>query len=106
VIVPCSMKTLAAIATGYADSLIVRAADNTLRMRRPLIIAPRETPLSASALKNMLRLRHDGAIIFPLNAAFYHHPQTIHDITNFFVGKILDILGIPNQLYQRWQNET
>lgn len=102
IIAPCSMKTLAAIAIGYSNSLVVRAADNVLRTRSKLIIVPRETPLSGSALNNMLNLHHEGAIIFPPMVAYYHHPQTIEDITNFFVGKILDLLGIPNDLYRRW----
>ncbi len=102
VIAPCSMKTLAAIATGYTSSLIVRAADNQLRTGRPLILSPRETPLSSSHLKNMLKLKQAGAIICPPMAAYYHHPQSIDDMTNFFVGKILDLLGIANSLYQRW----
>ncbi len=102
VIAPCSMKTLAAIANGYASSLIVRAADNQLRVCKPLILSPRETPLSSSHLENMLKLKQAGAIICPLMAAYYHHPKTINDMTNFFVGKILDLTDIPNDLYLRW----
>ncbi len=102
VIAPCSMKTLSAIAHGYTASLIARAADNQLRTGRPLIIAPRESPLSASHLENMLKLKQAGAIIFPLMIGFYHRPKTVADITDFLVGKILDLLNIPNDLYQRW----
>jgi len=105
VIAPCSMKTLAAIANGYTSSLIVRAADNQLRTGKPLILVPRETPLSSSHLENMLKLKQAGAIICPLMAAYYHHPQSIGDMTNFFVGKILDLMRIPNDLYQRWGND-
>ena len=105
IIAPCSMKTLAAIATGYSNSLIVRAAENVLRTRLKLIIAPRETPLSGSALNNMLKLHREGAIIFPPMVAYYHKPQTVAEITNFFVGKILDLLEIPNDLYRRWGKE-
>ncbi len=102
IIAPCSMKTLAAIAVGYTSNLIVRTADNQIRMRKILVLAPRETPLSGSHLENMLKLRQAGAIIFPLMAAYYHHPKSIDDMTNFLVGKILDMLSIPNDLYQRW----
>lgn len=102
VITPCSMKTLAAIANGYADNLVARAADNQLRTGRPLILVPRETPLSVSHLENMIKLKQAGAIICPPMVAYYHHPQTIDEMTNFFVGKILDLLNIPNELYKRW----
>lgn len=105
VVAPCSMKTLAAIANGYAENLIVRAAENQLRTNRPLIISPRETPLSTSALENMVKLKHAGAIICPPMAAYYHHPQSVADMTNFFVGKMLDLLGIENDLYQRWGDD-
>lgn len=106
IIAPCSMKTLAAIATGYANTLVVRSAENVLKTRAKLIIVPREAPLSASALKNMLKLRYDGATIFPPVVAYYHQPNSITDITNFFVGKILDLLDIPNDLYRHWGKEV
>lgn len=102
VVAPCSMKTLAAIANGYSENLIVRAAENQLRTNRPLIISPRETPLSQSNLENMLKLRQAGAIICPPMAGYYHLPKSIEGMTDFFVGKILDLLGIENDLYQRW----
>lgn len=102
IIAPCSMKTLAAVAIGYADTLIIRVAENVLRTNAKLILVPRETPLSTSSLKNMLKLRIEGAIIFPPVVAYYHHPKSVDDITNFFVGKILDLLHIPNDLYNRW----
>jgi len=102
IIAPCSMKTLSAIANGYTHSLITRAADNQLRIDKPLIFIPRETPLSISHLENMLKLKQAGAIICPPMAAYYHHPKSIEDMTDFFVGKILDLLGIQNALYQRW----
>jgi 4-hydroxy-3-polyprenylbenzoate decarboxylase len=96
------MKTLAAIASGYSENLIVRAAENQLRTNRQLILSPRETPLSHSNLENMLKLRQAGAIICPPMAAYYHLPKSVDEMTDFFVGKILDLLGIANDLYKRW----
>ena len=102
VIAPCSMKTLAGIACGFSFNLIVRAAESQLRKNKPLILCPRETPLSISNLKNMLDLKKAGAIICPPMAAYYHHPKSVAEITDFFVGKILDLLNVPNTLYKRW----
>jgi polyprenyl P-hydroxybenzoate/phenylacrylic acid decarboxylase-like protein len=103
VIVPCSMKTLSAVATGFADNLIVRVAEIMLRTNRPLVLVPRETPLSLMAIENMRTVRLAGGIILPPMAGYYTAPQTIHDVTDFFVGKILDVLGIEHHLYRRWQ---
>jgi len=102
VVVPCSMKTLAGMATGYADTVIVRAADTMLRMGKRLVVAPRETPLSLSALENMAALKRGGAVILPPVVGYYHHPKTAADMTDFLVGKMLDVLGIENKLYERW----
>ena len=102
IIAPCSMKTLSAVANGYTTNLITRAADNQLRTGKPLIVVPRETPLSVSHLENMLKLKQAGAIICPPMAAYYHHPKSVDDFTDFFVGKILDLLGIQNKLFERW----
>jgi flavin prenyltransferase len=102
VVVPCSMKTLAAIAHGYAADLIVRSAEVMLRLNRPLVIVPRETPLSLPAIENMRRVRLAGAILLPPVVAYYPRPQTIDDVTDFFVGKILDVLGVDHDLYRRW----
>lgn len=102
VIVPCSMKTLAGVACGFSFNLIVRAAEIQLRKNKPLILSPRETPLSISNLKNMLDLKKAGAIICPPMAAYYHQPTSVNDMTDFFVGKLLDLLNIPNDLYKRW----
>ncbi len=105
VVVPCSMKTLAAVAHGYTENLIIRAADIMLRMGRPLVLVPRETPLSLAAIENMRKAKLAGAIILPPVMAYYFEPKTVDDATNFFVGKILDVLGIEHDLYRRWAGE-
>lgn len=105
VVVPCSMKTLAAIAHGYADDLIVRAAEVMLRLGRPLVLMPRETPLSLPAIENMRLARLAGAILLPPMVAYYPKPHSLDDITDFFVGKVLDVLGIEHALYRRWGAE-
>jgi len=102
VVIPCSMKTLAAIANGFASNLIERAADVTLKERRNLIIVPREMPLSAIHLKNMLTLADLGCHIIPAMPAFYHHPKKIQDLVDFVVGRVLDSMGIENELSPRW----
>jgi flavin prenyltransferase len=102
VVVPCSMKTLAAIAHGYATDLIVRCAEVMLRINRPLVVVPRETPLSLPAIENMRLLKLAGAILLPPVVAYYPRPQTVDDVTDFFVGKILDVLGLDHELYRRW----
>lgn len=103
VIIPCSMKTLAAIAHGYADNLIVRAAENALKMGKPLVLVPRETPLSLMDIENMRRARLAGAVILPPVLTYYHHPRTVEEMTDFIVGKVLDVLGIEHRLYKRWE---
>ncbi|HXY62535.1 MAG TPA: flavin prenyltransferase UbiX [Nitrospirota bacterium] len=102
VVIPCSMKTLSAIAHGYASTLIERAADVTLKEQRKLIIVPRETPLSAIHLRNMLTLAELGCSIIPAMPAFYHGPQKITDLVDFIVGRVLDSMGIENDLSPRW----
>jgi 4-hydroxy-3-polyprenylbenzoate decarboxylase len=106
VVVPCSMKTLAAIAAGVADNLITRAADVCLKERRPLILVPRETPLSAIHLENMLRAARAGALILPPVPAFYHGPKTVQDLVDFVVARILDHLGISHRLVGEWTYEN
>ncbi len=102
VVAPCSMKTLSAIAQGYSADLIGRVAETMLRLNRPLVLMPRETPLSLPAIENMRRARLAGAIILPPVAAYYHRPRTVDEMTDFFVGKVLDVLGLPHNLYRRW----
>lgn len=102
VVCPCSMGTLAGIAQGLSDNLIERAADVVLKESRKLILVPRETPYSPIHLENMLRLSRAGAIILPPNPGFYHHPQSVQDIVDFVVARILDQLGVAHSLMQRW----
>jgi len=102
VVCPCSMGTLAAIAQGLSDNLIERAADVVLKERRTLVLVPRETPFSAIHLENMLRLARAGAVILPPNPGFYHHPQSVEDLVDFVVARILDQVGVPHQLMARW----
>ncbi|MEO7760496.1 MAG: flavin prenyltransferase UbiX [Casimicrobiaceae bacterium] len=102
VVCPCSMGTLAAIAQGLADNLIERAADVMLKERRPLVLVPRETPLSTIHLENMLRLSRAGAVIVPPSPGFYTRPQSVGDMVDFVVARVLDQLRVPNALSARW----
>lgn len=102
VIVPCSMKTLAAVASGYADSLLTRSADVILKEGRKLVIVPRETPFNQIHLENMLRLSKMGVTVMPACPGFYNHPETIEDIVDALVGKMLDAFGIEHSLVPRW----
>ena len=102
VIAPCSMKTLAAIASGMADNLIHRAADVSLKEKRPLILLPRETPLSAIHIKNMYKLAMSGATIMPPSPSFYFNPKTISDLVDTVIARVLDHLKIEQDLVKEW----
>ncbi|HEY7895649.1 MAG TPA: flavin prenyltransferase UbiX [Gemmatimonadaceae bacterium] len=102
VVCPCSMGTLAAIAQGASRSLIERAADVTLKERRPLLLVPRETPLGIIHLENMLRVSRAGAVVMPAAPGFYHAPRGIDDLVDFMVARILDHLGVEHRLSGRW----
>ena len=102
VIIPCSMKTLAGIVHGFADNLILRAADVTLKEKRRLVIVPRETPLSVVHLRNMLTAARLGISVVPAMPAFYHKPEKIDDMVDFVVGRVLDCFGIEHELFRRY----
>lgn len=102
VVCPCSMGTLSAISVGASRSLVERAADVTLKERRPLVLVPRETPLSAIHLENMLRVTRAGAIVMPAAPGFYHRPAVVADLVDFVVARVLDHLGVAHALVPRW----
>ncbi|KPN70827.1 flavin prenyltransferase UbiX [Neisseria sp. 83E34] len=102
IVCPASMGVVAAIAHGTSDHLIERAADVAIKERRPLIIVPRETPLSSLHLENLLKLSRLGAVILPPSPGFYHHPQTLNDSIDFVVARILDQLRIEHKLMPKW----
>lgn len=105
VVCPCSMGTLAAIAAGTSRSLVERAADVALKERRPLVLVPRETPLGAIHLENMLRVTRAGAVVLPAAPGFYHRPTRIEELVEFVVARILDHLGVEHALSRRWTGE-
>ena len=105
VICPCSMGTLSAIAVGASRSLVERAADVALKERRRLVLVPRESPLSAIHLENMLRVTRAGAVVLPAAPGFYHRPQSVDDLVDFVVARVLDHLGVEHTLAKRWGGE-
>ncbi|ARU62977.1 aromatic acid decarboxylase [Tumebacillus avium] len=102
VVIPCSMGTLSAIANGSSDNLLERAADTHLKEGRPLVLVPRETPFNKIHLKNMLATADAGAKIVPAMPGFYHRPETMDDLINFVVGKVLDSMHVEHTLFRRW----
>lgn len=102
VILPCSTGTLGSVAHGISSNLIHRAAEVCLKERRPLIVVPRETPLSQITLQNMLTLAQAGVHVVPASPGFYHNPQKISDLVDFMAGRVLDLMKIPHELSKRW----
>lgn len=105
VVLPCSMKTVSAVANGFSDGLLTRACDVTIKEERKLILVPRETPLSSIHLENMLKLSKMGVSIVPPSPGFYNHPETIEDIVLNMTGRILDMMGVDNNLVNRWKGQ-
>jgi 4-hydroxy-3-polyprenylbenzoate decarboxylase len=103
VLIPCSMGTLARVAHGFSSNLVERMADVAIKEGRPLLVVPRETPLSVIHLENMLKLARAGAIVLPAMPGFYTRPQTVQDMVDFVVGKALDRLGVEHSLFARWK---
>ena len=102
VVIPCSMKALAGVASGYAENLLLRAADVTLKERRPLVLVTRETPLSLIHLENMRTVTRAGATVLPPVLTMYTNPATLEEAVDQVVGKVLDVLGIHSEVYKRW----
>jgi flavin prenyltransferase len=106
ILIPCSMHTLGALASGVADNLLLRAAEVTMKEHRPLVVVPRETPLSLIHIENMERLARAGAIIVPAMPGFYEQPKSVSDIVAHLVGKVLDVIGVEHTLFKRWSGIT
>ncbi|MCM0080460.1 UbiX family flavin prenyltransferase [Geomonas sp. Red32] len=105
IVAPCSMGTLSRIACGNSGNLLERAADVMLKEGRPLVLVPRETPLNAIHLENMLKLSRLGVRMIPAMPGFYHHPTTVEEMVDFVVGKVLDAIGVEHRLFKRWGSE-
>lgn len=103
IVIPCSMKTVAGIHSGYSDNLLLRAADVTLKERRKLVLVARETPLSPIHLRNLYELSQMGAVVIPPMLSYYHHPETIAEMEHHLVGKILDQFGVELPDFHRWE---
>jgi 4-hydroxy-3-polyprenylbenzoate decarboxylase len=106
VVIPCSAKTFAAIACGFSSNLIERAADVALKERRPLILVPRETPLNLIQLRNLTALAEAGATVVPAMPAFYQKPESFDDLADFMAGRVLNLLGIRQELFPAWRQES
>ncbi|MCX6543548.1 MAG: UbiX family flavin prenyltransferase [Acidobacteria bacterium] len=106
VIVPCSMKTMAGVANGLSRTLVERAADVMLKERKPLVIVPRETPMSLPQLRNMVLCAEAGVIVVPAMPAFYQVPKSLDDLADFMAGKILSVLGVEHHLYPAWSGQV
>lgn len=102
IIMPCSVKTVSEIANGSCSTLITRAADNVMKMKRKLVVGIRETPLSTAVLENLKKISIYGGIVMPLSPGFYHSPKEIKDLNSFITGKTLDVFGIENNKFKRW----
>ncbi|MFH1014186.1 MAG: UbiX family flavin prenyltransferase [Thermoplasmatota archaeon] len=103
IVIPCSMKTLSAIANGYGDSLMSRGASCCLKEGKKLILVLRETPIDLPGIKNMLAAKESGAVILPAMPAFYHQPKNIEELVDYIVGKVFDQLGLQHSLFKRWK---
>src|SRR5690554_3309103 len=103
VIIPCAMKTVAGVRAGYSENLILRAADVVIKERRPLVVVAREAPLSPIHLENLLHLARLGTIVIPPVLTYYNHPETIEDMSNHVVGKVLEVFGLEFARYKRWK---
>jgi len=106
VIVPCSMKTLAGVAHGLSRTLVERAADVMLKERKPLLLVPRETPMSLPQLRNMVLCAEAGAVVVPAMPAFYHLPKSLNELADFMAGKILSLLDVEHHLYPSWTGQV
>ena len=102
-IVPCSSNTVAKVALGLSDTLLTRAAQVHLKERRPLVVVPRETPMSTVLLRHLTTLSELGVVVLPASGAYYTHPASVDDITDFLAGRVLDHLGVPHTLYRGWR---
>jgi 4-hydroxy-3-polyprenylbenzoate decarboxylase len=106
VVIPCTIKTLSAIAYSFNTNLLIRAADVILKERRRLVLVPREMPLHRGHLEAMLKVHDLGGIILPPMLTFYHKPKSVEDMINYLIGKVLDSLDIPHNLFKRWDENT
>lgn len=105
VVVPASTAACAGIAVGLSKDLLQRAADVTLKERRPLVVVPRETPFTTAVLRSLVALDSAGAVVLPANPGFYHGPQDLGQLVDFVAGKVLDVLGVPHTLFRRWEGQ-